>query len=179
MKKYFELVFFFHRTFSFLRRTILKRFSSNQNPLFSAATFDLTLFFSTAPRMHRGRQAVSACTARTSSTNMQEWAPISACTALTACRWSSFWGIWHAPLWSLWPHAGDPLSEGCGMHRFDRMQVINDAAWSSWCSYFPCRGWTTTLPRPAGTTYTITDQPINIPLVRRGRIEGCRVGQFG
>jgi hypothetical protein len=27
--------------------------------------------------------------------------------------------------------------------------------------------------------YTTTDQPINIPLVRRGRIEGCRVGQFG
>jgi hypothetical protein len=82
----------------------------------------------------------------------------------------------HAPLW---PHAGDPLSEGCGMHRFDRMQVINDAAWSSWCPYFPCRGWTTTLPHPTGTTYTTTDQPINIPLMRRGRIEGCRVGQFG
>jgi hypothetical protein len=67
-------------------RTILKRFSSNQNRLFPAATFDRTLFFSAALRMHRGRQAVNACTARTSSTNMQEWAPISACTALTACR---------------------------------------------------------------------------------------------
>jgi hypothetical protein len=25
----------------------------------------------------------------------------------------------------------------------------------------------------------LTDQSVNIPLVHRGRIEGCRVGQFG
>jgi hypothetical protein len=35
------------------------------------------------------------------------------------------------------------------------------------------------LSRTNHNPYTTTDQPINIPLVHGGRIEGCRVGQFG